>query len=137
MKPLKTMFSLGSSLVGWSTLLAQVILLHALITASDALSCADGYACGVVRPTPDGFLALRIQPKTSSDQIVMLKPFEIVVFATSDCAPHRDTDLWREIACVPRIDGICGSANRRLTRGWAAARYIETTPCPVDLNSLW
>src|SRR5262249_54321475 len=72
-----------------------------LFDVTQALSCADGLACAVVRSTPDGFVALRARPSVSSKLIHKLKPYQIVVISVSDCAPNRDIDPWTQVECVP------------------------------------
>src|SRR4029450_5237832 len=78
-----------------------------LFDVKQALSCADGSFCAVVRSTRDGFVALRDRPKASSKLIYNLKPYQIVVIFSSDCAPNRDTDPWTQVDCVPEGDGDC------------------------------
>jgi hypothetical protein len=78
-----------------------------LFDVTQALSCADGLSCAVVRSTPGGFVALRDRPKASSKLIYKLKPYQIVVVVSSDCAPNRDTDPWTQVECVPEYQGDC------------------------------
>lgn len=123
------------SVPGLSILAACCVLFFG--GASPAFPCADGLACGVVTPTPDGFLALRSRPSLQSPIIGRLRPYDIVVWGVSDCRPNREEDLWRAVECVPRLDGPCGSQNRKMSAGWASAKHIVTTDCPVDFNSQW
>ena len=91
-----------------------------LFDVTQALSCADGSSCAVVRSTPDGFVAVRARPSASSKLLYKLKPYQIVVIATSDCAPNRDIDPWTEVECVPEGDGDCDPevSKKKTISGW-------------------
>ena len=102
-------------------------------SAGIAHACADGLLCAVVKPAPDGFVALRADNTVRSRLVTRLAPFEILVVLYSDCRPNRMTDSWTKVECVPRLDGTC-KQNSRTTTGWVSSAYIVTAACPEDLN---
>jgi hypothetical protein len=104
-----------------------------LFDMTQALSCADGLSCAVVRSTPDGFVALRDRPNASSKLIYKLKPYQIVVIATSDCAPNRDIDPWTQVECVPEVQGDCDSKKETIS-GWVNSKLLARAHCPKDMN---
>src|SRR5262249_40365300 len=104
-----------------------------LFDVTQALSCADGLACAVVRSTPDGFVALRARPSISSKLIHKLKPYQIVVISVSDCAPNRDIDPWTQVECVPDAQGDC-DAEKKTISGWVYSKLLARAHCPKDMN---
>jgi hypothetical protein len=109
-----------------------------LFDVTQALSCADGLSCAVVRSTPDGFVALRVRPSASSKLIYKLKPYRIVVIATSDCSPNRDIDPWTAVECVPEADGDCDFSSdqpsKKKISGWVSSKLLARAHCPKDMN---
>jgi hypothetical protein len=104
-----------------------------LFDVTQALSCADGLACAVVRSTPAGFVALRARPSASSKLIHKLKPYQIVVISVSDCAPNRDIDPWTQVECVPEAQGDCDSEKKTIS-GWVNSKLLARAHCPKDMN---
>lgn len=107
-----------------------------LFDVTQALSCADGSSCAVVRSTPDGFVAVRARPSASSKLLYKLKPYQIVVIAISDCAPNRDIDPWTQVECVPEGDGDCdpGVSKKNTISGWVNSKLLARAHCPKDMN---
>ena len=108
-----------------------------LLDVTPALSCADGLSCAVVRSTPDGFIALRARPNASSKLIYKLKPYRIVVIATSDCSPNRDIDPWTAVECVPEADGDCDFSSDQPSekkKGWVNSKLLARAHCPKNMN---
>jgi hypothetical protein len=111
-----------------------------LFDVTQALSCADGLSCAVVRSTPDGFVALRDRPKASSTLIYKLKPYQIVVIVISDCAPNRDIDPWTQVECAPEVQGDCDfssvsstdqpSKKKKTISGWVNSKLLARAHCP-------
>jgi hypothetical protein len=106
-----------------------------LFDVTQALSCADGLFCAVVKSTPDGFVALRDRPKASSKLIYKLKPYQIVVIFSSECAPNRDTDPWTQVECVPEGEGDCDPlSKKKIISGWVNSKLLARAHCPRDMN---
>jgi hypothetical protein len=95
-----------------------------LFDVTQALSCADGLSCAVVRSTSDGFVALRARPSASSKLIYKLKPYQIVVISVSDCAPNRYIDPWTQVECVPEAQGECDLGRVPITAQIAAPLFM-------------
>jgi hypothetical protein len=80
--------------------------------------------CAVVKPTPDGFVALRRGPGTSYPMVERLRPFDLIWVGTEACRDGLcdNTRQWNFVEAVPRT----------LTQGWIRARYIKQVACPDE-----
>ena len=89
--------------------------------------------CAVVKPTTDGFVALRTGPGTTFSIRQRLRPFDVVWVDTGSCRGRicDESGKWRFIEGVPRLDGPFNEA-RRFTQGWALASFIKQTACPTE-----
>ena len=117
----------------FKALILAVTILATSVTVS--LACACGLSCAVVKPTADGFVALREEPNASSKMILKLKPYDIVgVEFCGDCPEFSETAPWYQIACVPRVDGWCDSQNDKITVGWSFGKLLEVTSCPYGIT---
>ena|ERR1700730_8290612 len=100
------------------------------MSINPAASCADGWACAVVKETPDHFVALRSEPSTNATIVTRLQPYEILVVEISTC----ELPYWQRVDCVPRLDKECYLQSKAYTRGWVHKRLISLTACPKDMN---
>jgi hypothetical protein len=127
----------GLSIVAEGDMRKLITLISAmnifLFDVTQALSCADGLFCAVVRSTRDGFVALRDRPGASSRLIYKLKPYQIVVIVSSDCTPNRDSDPWTEVECVPEVEGGCDSKMKTIS-GWVNSKLLAHAHCPKGMN---
>lgn len=108
----------------WSTVLL-------LSLATDARSTQT--YCAVVKPTSDGFVALRAGPGIKFSIRERLQPFDFVWVDTGSCREDLcdESRTWVFIEGVPRLDGPAGS-ERNFTQGWIRDRYIKTIACPTE-----
>ena len=100
------------------------------VTGTSAAGCADGLACAVVKETPDRFVALRSKPNASATTLAKLQPYEILVVEVSDC----EMPYWRQVFCVPRLDGDCYLQKKSYTTGCVHKNLALLTACPKDMN---
>jgi hypothetical protein len=110
----------------------RIVLIAAamlVLSIKEAVSCADGLTCAVVKETPDGFVALRSKPNANARTVSKLQPYDILVVEESDC----ELPNWTRVFCVSRLDGEC-SIDKSYTTGWVHKKLIRTTACPKDMN---
>jgi len=112
---------------------AVCIALAAVIFTEKVLACADGLSCAVVKQTDDGFVALRAEPRPTSQLLLKLQPYQILVIPVSTCAPNPATDPWILVECVPAQDGDCSLKGRKTT-GWVNSHPLVPAACPKDMN---
>jgi Bacterial SH3 domain len=100
-------------------LLAGVAALSVL-GASAAPAHATIDTCAFVKPTPDGFLNLRAEPKMGAKIIRRLKPGqELVVVAETTHSPWTRVDV---IMGDKKTEGKCVCA-------WASSRFLRFFQC--------
>lgn len=114
----------------WKTVSFTVIGLA--LWQSNAVACADGVSCAVIRETSDGFVALRSNSSSNSQLLLKLIPYEIIVVVTSDCDVN---EKWTQVASVPRIDGDWDDPVRKTsTGGWVRSSLLAFSNCPQGLT---
>lgn len=87
--------------------------------------------CGVVKPTPDGYLNLRRAPGAGHEGTFRLAPGDKLSLDTASCETLGgrdvcdDSQTWVHVTSVRRVD----AAGSKLTQGWVHGRFVEQVPC--------
>lgn len=104
------------------------LVVLATILATAAGATADG--CARVRPTPDGFQALRSGSARTFEQVTRLFPGNELRIDTATCEVLTTTHVCDKdlvhVTSVRRID----AGDKQFTQGWAYLRFVRPTPCP-------
>jgi hypothetical protein len=108
-----------------------VVVLFVLAWVPTALSTQT--YCAVVKPTSDGFVALRAGPGTTFSTVERLRPFDFVWMDTASCRGELcdESGQWQFVEGVPRLDGPLGN-ERTFTQGWIRSRYVKPIVCPAE-----
>jgi len=102
-----------------------------LLAAALDTSATQTY-CAVVRPTPDGFVALRAGPGADYRMVERLRPFDFLLIDTGACRGRfcDESRRWVFVEGVPRLERPRGPEH--MTQGWVRARYIKDIACPTQ-----
>lgn len=114
-----------------TTMTLTIMILAVPLPVTEAIACADGVMCAVVRETNDGFVALRSKPEVKSAQIEKLKPYDILVIYKDSCDP---TPQWTFVESVPRLDGVWELNKTSATKGYVRSYLIKEAECPTNLD---
>ena len=102
-----------------------------LMGTPSAANATQTWCAVVMKPIPDGWLALRENPDWRIKMITTLGEGDYLYVGSEQCWEGVcDTDKreWAHVAGVPRIDGK-GSL---ITFGWVRRKYLQEFMCPED-----
>jgi hypothetical protein len=109
---------------------ARKIFVALFFALSPAAASATESSCAVVKPTPDGFVALRRGPGANFPIVQRLRPYDSLWVDTGKCRQNLcdESRKWQFIESVPRLD----QNEQSLTQGWIHSTYIQQIVCPSD-----
>jgi hypothetical protein len=112
---------------------ASITFANAFLLALVTDALATQTYCAIVKPTSDGYVALRAGPGTKFTILQRLQPFDFVWVDTGSCRGTLcdESGTWQFVEGVPRLDGALGN-ERKFTQGWIRAQYIKTIVCPTE-----
>jgi len=100
------------------------------LSAWAAPALATQSYCRVVKPTPDGSVALRAGPGPKFPVVKRLQPHDLVWVDTGACRDGLcdETRSWVFIEMVPRLDRRADNSGRapNYTQGWIRAGSIHS-----------
>jgi len=106
-------------------LIAQICIVIFWIFMALRPAHATITTCAFVKPTPDGFLNLRAEPKMGAKMIRRVKPGqELWVVAETTLSP------WTKVEAIVR-----GQQIGPYLGVWAASRYLRFFQCDEDQNA--